>query len=325
MSDPLSGASCKQPAAVANLKRQLASNQHSLQLPYPETVNLPFNRQALPDGFVLHPNPQPASDTDGIWILLQGATVLMREINGELTLPEGPCPAWLSLKHTPLSFATLRGQPVRAASVPSDLQIPAELVAEPFNAFRERITPELMTVAGIGKQLLHWQRMSRFCSYCGQPLEQLLESWGKKCVGCNNEHFPHIHPCAIVLIRRDDQLLLIHKPEWPVGRYSLVAGFLDVGESLEECAIREAMEETGVTIKNLRYVSSQAWPFPSQQMVGFVADYAYGDIKVDGKEIDDARWFTIGSLPPLPASRSIARFLIDSCLLCKQKRHDVIN
>lgn len=154
--------------------------------------------------------------------------------------------------------------------------------------------------------------MSRYCACCGETLEQLQESWGKKCIGCGYEHYPNIHPCAIVLIRRDDQLLLIRKPEWPTGRYSLVAGFLDVSESLEECAIREALEETGVSIRNIRYVASQAWPFPSQLMVGFVAEYASGDIKVDGKEIDDARWFTIGSLPSLPAGRSIARYLIDN-------------
>ena len=313
MSDSLFGASCKSPASVAALKRQLVPTGVQQQLPYPETVNLPFNRHPLPNGFVLHPTPQPATDADGVWVLLQGGTVVMQEVAGELLLPKGPCPDWLKLKYPPLSFASLQGKPVRVASIPSDLQIPAELVAEPFNAFQERISPELMTIAGTGKQLLHWQRMSRFCSCCGQPLEQLPESWGKHCSGCSTEHFPHIHPCAIVLIRRDDQVLLIHKPEWPVGRYSLVAGFLDVGESLEECAIREAMEETGVTIKNVRYVASQSWPFPSQQMVGFTADYAHGDIKVDGKEIDDARWFTIGSLPSLPASRSIARFLIDSC------------
>lgn len=314
MSGPLIGATCKHPATVAALKRQLTPVQHNLQRLYPETVNLPFNRQALPDGFVLHPTPQQSTDADGTWVLLQGASVLMQENGDELKLPEGPCPAWLDLKQPPLSFASLQGKPVRAVSVPSSLQIPQELVAEPFNAFQERIPPDLMTIAGIGKQLLHWQRMSRFCSYCQGTLEQLPENWGKSCAACGNEHFPHIHPCAIVLIRRDDQLLLIHKPEWPQGRYSLVAGFLDVCESLEECAIREAMEETGVTIKNVRYLASQAWPFPSQMMVGFVADYASGDIKVDGKEIDDARWFTIGSMPSLPASRSIARFLIDSCL-----------
>ncbi len=313
MSDPSFGAACKHPGTVAALKKQMASSRRDLQLPYPETINLPFNRQALPDGFVLHPAPQQASDADGVWVLLQGGSVLMRETGDLLMLPEGSCPDGLELKQPPLSFASLQGRPVRVASIPSGLQIPAGLVAEPFNAFQERIAPDLMTIAGCGKQLLHWQRMSRFCSYCSGTLEQLTESWGKKCSDCGNEHYPHIHPCAIVLIRRDDQLLLIHKPEWPVGRYSLVAGFLDVGESLEECAIREAMEETGVTIKNVRYVASQSWPFPSQVMVGFVADYASGDVRVDGKEIDDARWFTIGSLPSLPASRSIARFLIDTC------------
>lgn len=312
MSDPSFGASCKHPGAVAALKRQLTPARTDLQLPYPETINLPFNRQALPDGFVLHPTPQELSEQEGTWVFLQGSTVLMREHNEQLLLPEGPCPDWLEQKQIPLHFAALHGRPVRAISLSSSQQIPPGLVAEPFNAFQERIPADSMTIAGIGKQLLHWQRMSRFCSQCNGPLEQLPESWGKKCTGCSNEHYPHIHPCAIVVIRRDDQLLLIHKPEWPVGRYSLVAGFLDVGESLEECAIREAMEETGVTIKNLRYVASQAWPFPSQLMVGFVAEYGSGDIQVDGKEIDDARWFTIGSLPSLPANRSIARFLINT-------------
>lgn len=312
MSGSLHGASCKHPTTVAALKRQLAAGHHSPQQAYPETVNLPFNRQLLPDGFVFHPTPQEQSDTPGFWVLLQGGSVLMRETNDTLQLPESTFPDWLEFKQPPLTFASWHGRPVRVASVPSAQQIPPELLSEPFNAFRERLTPDIMTIAGIGKQLLHWQKMSRFCSHCGVSLEQLPESWGKKCTSCENEHYPHIHPCAIVLIRRHDQLLLIRKPEWPQGRYSLVAGFLDLGESLEECAIREAMEETGVTIKNVRYVASQSWPFPSQLMVGFVADYASGDIKVDGKEIDDARWFTAGSLPSLPAGRSIARYLIDT-------------
>lgn len=313
MADHLLGASCKHPATVAALKRQLSRSGNDVALPYPETVNLPFNRQALPDGFVVHPTPQlPADTVEGFWVLLQGGSVILHSKGDLLTLPEGPRPEWLSLSQPPLAFASHTGRPVRAVTVPSGVTVPAGFCTEPFNAFQERIPADLMTIAGIGKQLLHWQRMSRSCSHCGGQLEQLPDSWGKRCAGCSNEHFPHIHPCAIVLIRRDDQLLLIHKPEWPVGRYSLVAGFLDVCESLEECAQREALEETGVSIKNLRYVASQAWPFPSQLMVGFVADYCSGDIKVDGKEIDDARWFTIGSLPSLPASRSIARFLIDT-------------
>jgi NAD+ diphosphatase len=313
MSDALFGAACKRPDVAAAIKREISAKSSDTKLPYPETIHLPFNRHALPDGLVLHPTPQSPSDAPGTWIFLHGSTVLMQEAGERLFLPEGPYPDWLDLHHyQPLFFASLEGHPVRAVQLPSDQPIPSDLVAEPFNAFQERIPADLMTIAGLGKQILHWQKMSRFCSRCGGKPVQLPESWGKQCPDCGMEHFPHIHPCAIVVIRRDNQVLLIHKPEWPLGRYSLVAGFLDMGESLEECAIREAMEETGVSIKNLHYVTSQAWPFPSQMMVGFVAEYASGDIKVDGKEIDDARWFTVGSLPSLPASRSIARFLIDT-------------
>lgn len=282
---------------------------------YPDTVNLPFNRSALPGGFTLHPSPQHLEHQSAQWIILQGGNLLLHEEHGALSLPNGGLPSALPLQSAPLAFATWHGRQLLAATLGSQATIPEGLVAEPFNAFRESIPADLMTIAGIGKQLMHWQQMGRFCPRCGGHPRQLADSWGKKCPDCGSEHFPHIHPCAIVLIRRDDQLLLIRKPEWAPGRYSLVAGFLDIGESIEECAIRETREETGVEIKNVRYVTSQCWPFPSQLMAGFVADYAGGTIQVDGKEVEDARWFTIGSLPNLPAQRSIARFLIDSCTL----------
>lgn len=281
-------------------------------MPYPETVNLPFNRSALPNGFMLHPTPQPLDSQPAQWVLLQGGNLLLRVEDDRLLLPNGELPTDLIPKEPPLAFANWQGRQVLAATIARQAAIPSGLLSEPFNAFRELIPADLMTLAGIGKQLLHWQQMSRFCPRCGGQPQQLPDSWGKKCPDCATEHFPHIHPCAIVLIRRDDQLLLIRKPEWTQGRYSLVAGFLDVGESLEECAIREAFEETGIEIKNVRYITSQCWPFPSQLMAGFVADYAGGTIRVDGKEVEDARWFTVGSLPNLPAQRSIARFLIDS-------------
>jgi NAD+ diphosphatase len=281
-------------------------------MPYPETINLPFNRSALPGGFVLHPTPQALQAQTAQWIILQGPNLLLHEHGNELHLPQGELPTELQLKVPPLAFASWQGRQLLATVISTQTELPEGLVAEPFNAVQERIPADLMTMAGIGKQLLHWQQMSRFCSRCGGQPHQLANSWGKKCADCGSEQFPHIHPCAIVLIRRDDQLLLIRKPEWAPGRYGLVAGFLDVGESLEECAIRETQEETGIEIKNVRYVTSQCWPFPSQLMAGFVADYAGGSIQVDGNEVEDARWFTIGSLPSLPAQRSIARFLIDS-------------
>ena len=115
-----------------------------------------------------------------------------------------------------------------------------------------------------------------------------------------------------MLVKRGHELLMARKTEWPAGRYGLVAGFLDFGESLEECAVREVREETGIEICNVRYVASQNWPFPAQLMAGFVAEYASGDICVDPKELEDARWFHVDDLPRLPGRRSIARWLIEN-------------
>jgi len=287
---------CKQYGPNAAVRRHLTTQARELTMPYPDIVNLPFNRSSLPTGFMLHASPLPQDALAAHWVLLQGGNLLLNEKDQGLQLPEGELPPGLALTDQPLAFAVWHGRQVRAVTVPVTTPLPAGMVAEPFNAFRERIPPGLLSIAATGKQLLHWQRMSRFCSCCGGQTSQLPESWGKQCPGCRTEHFPHIHPCAIVLIRRGDQLLLVRKPEWAPGRYGLVAGFLDLGESLEECAIREAKEETGVEIENLRYVTSQCWPFPSQMMAGFVADYAGGTIRLDDKELEDARWFTIGSL-----------------------------
>ncbi|MCK4690626.1 MAG: NAD(+) diphosphatase, partial [Desulfuromonadales bacterium] len=108
-----------------------------------------------------------------------------------------------------------------------------------------------------------------------------------------------------------DEILLVRKPEWADGRFGLVAGFVEFGESLEEAMEREIREETGLQVNNLRYVGSQCWPFPSQLMTGFVADYLAGDIKLQEDELAEAAWYKLDQLPVLPPRRSIARYLID--------------
>jgi NAD+ diphosphatase len=115
-------------------------------------------------------------------------------------------------------------------------------------------------------------------------------------------------------VRREGEVLLTRKAEWPEGRYSLVAGFVDFGECLEETVDREVEEETGVRVKDIRYVGSQCWPFPSQLMAGFTAEYAGGEVRVEEKELEDARWFPVTELPGMPPRRSIARFILDHYL-----------
>lgn len=281
---------------------------------YPTTVDLPFNREAVKNDFVPLLPGAPLPDGEGWWLLIQGGALLVTPGSGRAALPFGAAP--IALAGEPLCLGFWQGRPLRLARVNRETPLPEGLQAEPFNAAGDTLDEATLTLGGMAMQILHWQRKSRFCSICGAATEALVGSWGVRCTACGHEHFPAIHPCSIVLVRRGDEFLLVRKKEWPPGRYGLVAGFLDMGESLEECAVREVLEETGIRVANVRYVGSQCWPFPSQLMAGFVADYAGGDIRVEEAELEDARWFRREALPSgLPPRRSIARWLIDYYLL----------
>ena len=279
---------------------------------YPEAVNLAFNFSSVKADFVLCASSADMPSEVGAWVIIQGNNVILEETVSGPKLLYGTLPDWITPQQPALCIGTWRGSPLRAITISSSLVLEPPLVSEAFNATDDRIDIQTLTLAGLAKQILHWEKQSRHCSRCGAPTTNIAASWGKRCTACNSEHYPHIHPCAIVLVKRGNDLLLTRKAEWPVGRYSLVAGFLDIGESLEECAIREVREETGIEICNVRYVGSQNWPFPAQLMAGFVADYAAGDICVDPHELEDARWFPVDALPNLPTRRSIARWIIES-------------
>ncbi|WP_298436478.1 NAD(+) diphosphatase [Geobacter sp.] len=279
---------------------------------YPETVNLPFNATLLAGGFVPAAPGIPDDGAPGIWLVIRGNALVVEERGGQPFLPQGGPPDWLPADREPIRFGTWQGIPLRAVRISAKEALAAPLALEPFNANSDRLDDVSLTLGGMANQILHWSGSSRCCSRCGGHLEPLPGTWGRRCPSCRTEHYPHIHPCAIVLVRRGDEFLLARKPEWPAGRYGLVAGFLDFGESLEECARREVREETGVEVANIRYVGSQCWPFPSQLMAGFVADYAGGELCCDQNEIEDARWFCAGDMPAsLPGRRSIARWIID--------------
>jgi NAD+ diphosphatase len=270
----------------------------------PETVNLPFNGEIIKARFTQMKPGQLTAGEGGYWLFLQGDSLLLADGH----LYHGALPAALASEHEPLLFGEWDGEPVRLGTVPRDATLPA-----PFTAVLwSELPDDIATLYGVARQILYWEKMSSHCSRCGSDMERIELTWGKKCLGCGHLHFPHIHPCIIVLIKRGEQFLLVRKPEWAQGRFSLVAGFVDFGESLEECVEREVMEETGLKVGNARYVGSQNWPFPSQLMAGFVADYISGEIVVDGDELEDARWFSQTEMPAgLPPHRSIARWIID--------------
>ncbi|MCR4824712.1 MAG: NAD(+) diphosphatase [Bacteroidales bacterium] len=161
------------------------------------------------------------------------------------------------------------------------------------------------------KSLAQWLADNRYCPFCGQPLQLHATEAALACPSCGRLHFPRVEPCIITLISRGDEILLLRNIKDRAGIYACLAGFVEVGETLEQALRREVREETALEVENIRYAGSQGWPFPDQLMVGFYADYKSGELCIQESEIADARWFRRDSLPPLPKPGSIAWRLIN--------------
>jgi NAD+ diphosphatase len=171
---------------------------------------------------------------------------------------------------------------------------------------------EAFALAGRATQLLDWQRNHHYCGKCGQPTTKKDGQFAMACAPCNLLFYPRIAPAVMVLVLRGDAILLARSPHFTPGVFSALAGFVEAGETLEQCAIREVREEVGIEITNLRYFQSQSWPFPNSLMVAFTADYVSGTLTPDASEIEAVDWFVRSALPPLPHPMSISRQLIDS-------------
>ncbi len=191
----------------------------------------------------------------------------------------------------------------------------------PLRLMFEKLGQTKFEIACKTKQLLRWYKQSKFCGACGQQLFHSDKERAKICASCELTIYPEMSPAIIVLVKDHDRILLARSPHFNPGMYSILAGFVEPGESLEEAVIREVHEEVGIQVKNIRYVGSQSWPFPNSLMLGFVADYASGEIVIDGVEIEDAAWFTREELPLLPNTSSIARTMIEAFL----KNHEFAN
>jgi NAD+ diphosphatase len=156
-----------------------------------------------------------------------------------------------------------------------------------------------------------WDQTHQYCGRCGTRTETLNGERSKKCPACGLLNYPRITPASITAVFKDNKILLTHNVAFRRNIHSLVAGFMEPGETLEECIHREIMEEVGLKVKNIKYFGSQPWPFPNSLMIGFTAEYDSGEIAVDGKEISEAAWYDADNLPELPSKMSIARQIID--------------
>jgi NAD+ diphosphatase len=149
-----------------------------------------------------------------------------------------------------------------------------------------------LALYGGARSLLDWHARHRFCARCGQPTALAKGGWQRDCGACGAQHFPRTDPVAIVLVERDGNLLLGRQTRYPPRSYSALAGFIEPGESIEEGVAREIFEEAGVGVRDVTYIASQPWPFPSQLMIGCHAVTGDTELIIDHTELEDARWFT---------------------------------
>ena len=208
-------------------------------------------------------------------------------------------------------LGTLQGQPCYSCEVSSNAETPEGMSFIDLRSLYGALEEDIFLLAGRAIQIVDWDQTHQYCGRCGTAVEDLQGERAKKCPKCSFISYPSISPAVITAIIKDNKILLAHGRSFKGDMYSLIAGFLEPGETLEECVQREIMEEVSIKVKNIKYFGSQSWPFPNSMMVGFTAEYESGEISVDGTEISKADWFDVDNLPELPSKISIAREIIN--------------
>nr|WP_320131554.1 NAD(+) diphosphatase [uncultured Holophaga sp.] len=262
----------------------------------------------------------PCKDLPDLWVVVDQDRALIRE--------RGPEPGLLESSDLPLlGIDPAAGLPLgqspsrRGLMLRRDAALP---LPEGF-AWREirslfgLLGEEAFALAGRANLLAGWDRAHRLCGACGSGLELRAEEWAKACPACGQVYYPQICPAVIVSVVDGDRILLARNRQHRYSFFSVLAGFVEAGETLEDAVHREVLEEAGITVKNLRYFGSQPWSFPNSLMVGFQADYAGGELNPDPGELLEAGWFTRESLPEIPGSASIAWRLIEAFLRSPQR------
>lgn len=193
-----------------------------------------------------------------------------------------------------------------------DAKTPYNATWEDIRSLFGKLSDTLLALAGKASQLILWERTHQFCGQCGNKTTKKHNERAKECKSCNLLYFPKICPVIMVLIQKNDEILLARPANYAVGFYSALAGFVDSGETLEQCLRREVFEEVGLVVDNLRYFGSQSWPFPNSLMIGFICQWKSGEIQNNPAEILDARWFRKDNLPLLPPDYSLSRIMIEA-------------
>lgn len=265
----------------------------------------------LPDEF--QPALLPTAD-DGEpiqWFVFASGNLLVRPTADGVELPVATI--WPFAKMPTMRriyLGSLHGQFCHAAEVEPVTSPPPGMKFESLRALWSRLDESLLGVASHAAQLIEWDRTHQFCGCCGTPTQRRADERARHCPACDAMAYPRLSPVVMVRVVREGQILLARAPRFAPGVYSVLAGFVEAGETLEQAICREVLEEVNIRVNNVRYFASQSWPFPHSLMIAFTADYVDGDLRADGQEIVDVGWFSPDALPGLPSPMSMAWRLI---------------
>lgn len=252
------------------------------------------------------------SEQAAIWFAFQSDRLVMFDDGQGVSVPQADRFETLNIPFSESYYIGLFHQtPVYAVAVPTESVLPPPYFQKDLRALMIEVDETLFSIAGRAKQVVQWSTDHAFCSRCGAATKNHSTDRAKECIKCEFTQYPRLSPCVIGLVTRGPEILLARSPHFPPNMFSTLAGFVEPGETLEEAFSREVGEEVGVSVAEVKYCSSQPWPFPHSLMIGFEAEYAEGDIKVDGVEIEEADWFHVDQLPLIPPLGSISRQLID--------------
>ena len=249
-----------------------------------------------------------------IYLVVKGEDLLIDSVSQNLALIDNDQYKWSGMAvKTEHFIGYLDNNSLYALELDNESLLIPETSLKPFRTLLGIIPDTFFGICSRSIQLVEWNRKNKYCGTCGSETSLHLVEKAMLCKDCNNLIYPRISHCIIVLVTDNERLLLAHNKNFPTKIFSTLAGFIEVGETVEEAIQREIFEEVSIKVKNCQYYGSQSWPFPSQLMLGFHAEYEEGDLKPDGEEIDIAEWFHYKSLPDVPPGRiSISGRLIES-------------
>lgn len=256
--------------------------------------------------------PVKNSTKDDWWFIICGSSLLVTLSETGAAVPRSPQIAFLKEKLSKISYL---GTLDDAGCFVAELQERGEelqgMRLQELRPLLGLLSDEMFSLAGRAFQLLHWDRTHQFCNRCGSRTALKKDERAKSCPQCGLVDYPNISPAIIVAVIKDREILLAQARRFVTRFYSVLAGFVEPGETFEECVQREVKEEVGLDVDRIEYFGSQPWPFPNSLMVAFTAVHAGGEIKIDETEIVDAQWFSANALPEIPKKGTIARRLID--------------